>query len=144
MHRLPDVRQQKVHLAHLGLGRLPRKQDLCPFDQIIRAALGLAQRRTIGLNPLLTHEAVGIEAAFERALSGGCRAIYLVNNAGVTRPGIPQADSDWQVTIDVNLEAPFRWARHFANRVAEGSTTAPLADPLASFTKAVKELQAAG
>ncbi|MGD0792527.1 MAG: SDR family oxidoreductase [Terriglobales bacterium] len=62
-----------------------------------------------------------IEAAFEQALSGGCRAIYLVNNAGVTRPGIPQADSDWQVTIDVNLQAPFRWARHFANRVADGS-----------------------
>jgi NAD(P)-dependent dehydrogenase (short-subunit alcohol dehydrogenase family) len=62
-----------------------------------------------------------IEAAFEQALSGECRAIYLVNNAGVTRPGIPQADSDWQVTVDVNLQAPFRWARHFANRVADGS-----------------------
>jgi NAD(P)-dependent dehydrogenase (short-subunit alcohol dehydrogenase family) len=62
-----------------------------------------------------------IEATFERALSGGCRAIYLVNNAGVSRPGIPQPDPDWRMTIDVNLEAPFRWARHFAKRVAEGS-----------------------
>jgi NAD(P)-dependent dehydrogenase (short-subunit alcohol dehydrogenase family) len=62
-----------------------------------------------------------IEAAFNQALSGGCRAIYLVNNAGVTRPGIPQADSDWQVTIDINLQAPFRWARHFADRVADDS-----------------------
>ena len=62
-----------------------------------------------------------INTAFEQALSGGCRAIYLVNNAGITRPGIPQSDQDWNATIDVNLEAPFRWARYFANHVADGS-----------------------
>jgi len=62
-----------------------------------------------------------VEAAFEQALSGGCHAIYLVNNAGITRPGIPQSDPDWSATIDVNLQAPFRWARYFANRVADGS-----------------------
>jgi NAD(P)-dependent dehydrogenase (short-subunit alcohol dehydrogenase family) len=61
-----------------------------------------------------------IEAAFKRALSDGSREIYLVNNAGVTRPGNPQSDSAWKTTIDINLEAPFRWARYFAGRVADG------------------------
>jgi NAD(P)-dependent dehydrogenase (short-subunit alcohol dehydrogenase family) len=65
-------------------------------------------------------DAAVIEAAFEQALSDNCHTIYLVNNAGVTRPGVPQSDLDWQVTIDVNLQAPFRWARHFANCVAAG------------------------
>jgi len=61
-----------------------------------------------------------IESAFEHALSQGCRIVYLVNNAGVTYPGAPQSDSAWQNTINVNLQAPFRWARKFASCVAEG------------------------
>lgn len=60
-----------------------------------------------------------IEAAFAQALDG-CRAVFLVNNAGVTYPGIPQSDAAWQSTISVNLQAPFRWARKFANCVADG------------------------
>ena len=62
-----------------------------------------------------------VEVAFGRALSHGRRALYLVNNAGVTYPGIPQSDAAWHSTIDVNLQAPFRWARKFANCVADGS-----------------------
>jgi NAD(P)-dependent dehydrogenase (short-subunit alcohol dehydrogenase family) len=65
-----------------------------------------------------------MEAAFDLALSGGCTTVHLVNNAGVTRPGLPQADKDWRLTIDINLEAPFRWARHFAERVTGGNIQA--------------------
>jgi NAD(P)-dependent dehydrogenase (short-subunit alcohol dehydrogenase family) len=61
-----------------------------------------------------------MQAAFDQALSHGNRALYLVNNAGVTHPGIPQSDSAWRNTISVNLEAPFRWARHYAQCLANG------------------------
>lgn len=62
-----------------------------------------------------------IEAAFGQALFNGCRAVYLINNAGITRPGLPQSDSAWQSTIEVNLRVPFEWARYFAKRVTDGS-----------------------
>jgi gluconate 5-dehydrogenase len=62
-----------------------------------------------------------IEASFAPALSGNSKAVHLVNNAGVTHPGIPQSDAAWQSTINVNLQAPFRWARKFASYVANGS-----------------------
>jgi NAD(P)-dependent dehydrogenase (short-subunit alcohol dehydrogenase family) len=62
-----------------------------------------------------------MEAAFREALAEGTGAIYLVHNAGITRPGIPQSDSSWGETIEVNLEAPFRWSRRFAEAVADGS-----------------------
>lgn len=61
-----------------------------------------------------------IETAFAHALSHTDQTLYLVNNAGITRPGVPQSDEAWRSTIDVNLEAPFRWARHFATLVADG------------------------
>ncbi len=63
-------------------------------------------------------------AAFDLALSSGCTEVHLVNNAGVTRPGLPQTDKDWRLTIDINLEAPFRWARRFAGCVAAGNIQA--------------------
>ena len=58
--------------------------------------------------------------AFELALA---RAddVYLVNNAGVTLPGHPQADAAWQATLDVNLTAPFAWSRLYAERVEAGA-----------------------
>jgi NAD(P)-dependent dehydrogenase (short-subunit alcohol dehydrogenase family) len=61
-----------------------------------------------------------ITAAFHAALSRQETAIYLVNNAGITRPEFPQPDPVWQTTIDVNLTAPFRWSRQFATLVTEG------------------------
>lgn len=63
---------------------------------------------------------VVITASFVKALSDRCETVYLINNAGITRPGIPQSDESWQGTIDINLTAPFRWSRHFANCVSEG------------------------
>lgn len=47
--------------------------------------------------------------------------VFLINNAGITQPGSPQSDSAWDGTIEVNLKAPFGWAREFQRRVAEGS-----------------------
>jgi len=61
-----------------------------------------------------------MRAAFAEALQHGEGEIYLVNNAGVTHPAFPQADAAWQNTIEVNLTAPFRWSRHFAELAAEG------------------------
>ena len=63
---------------------------------------------------------VVMKAAFAHALSHARETLYLVSNAGVTRPGAPQPDEAWKTTIDINLEAPFRWARYFAALVAEG------------------------
>lgn len=59
------------------------------------------------------------EAAFELALAHGDE-VFLVNNAGVTVPGAPQTDEAFARTIEVNLAAPFAWARLFARHVAEG------------------------
>ncbi|HEY3928708.1 MAG TPA: SDR family oxidoreductase [Candidatus Koribacter sp.] len=58
-----------------------------------------------------------LSRAFERALTDGCRTIFLINNAGVTRGGNPQSDADWKLTIDVNLQAPFAWSRYFSECV---------------------------
>jgi NAD(P)-dependent dehydrogenase (short-subunit alcohol dehydrogenase family) len=62
-----------------------------------------------------------MEAAFREALAEDTGAMYLVHNAGMTRPGIPQSDSSWGETIEVNLQSPFRWSRRFAAAVADGT-----------------------
>ncbi len=56
-----------------------------------------------------------------KRFSTAAGAVYLINNAGITRPGLPQSDSAWQSTIEVNLRVPFEWARYFAKRVTDGS-----------------------
>ena len=56
-------------------------------------------------------------AAFDAALRNSAGPLHLINNAGVTSPEYPQSDSAWDNTIDVNLAAPFRWSRHYAEHV---------------------------
>ncbi|WVN42123.1 SDR family oxidoreductase [beta proteobacterium MWH-UniP1] len=58
--------------------------------------------------------------AFKRALTLGRGHIFLVNNAGITRPEFPQSDKSWDLTVDVNLKAPFQWSRAFSEYVASG------------------------
>jgi NAD(P)-dependent dehydrogenase (short-subunit alcohol dehydrogenase family) len=60
--------------------------------------------------------------AFDLALRDGGE-VFLVNNAGVTLPGYPQADEAWQRTIDINLTAPFQWSRRYASLVEAGKIT---------------------
>ncbi len=62
-----------------------------------------------------------MENAFAKALAFGSEVLFLVNDAGVTKPGNPQSDADWDLTIEINLQAPFRWSRYFAARVKEGA-----------------------
>jgi NAD(P)-dependent dehydrogenase (short-subunit alcohol dehydrogenase family) len=68
-------------------------------------------------------EAIAREA-FDLALSHldltGGKALFLVNNAGVTKPGSPQSDEAWDQTLAVNLTAPFAWSRLYAEHVAAG------------------------
>jgi gluconate 5-dehydrogenase len=61
-----------------------------------------------------------LAAAFDHACAAADGTVYLVNNAGITRPGLPQPDEAWDSTLDVNLTAPFRWAREFSARVEKG------------------------
>ena len=61
-----------------------------------------------------------LAAAFERALRLGDGVVHLVNNAGVTFPGFPQSDQAWDVTVDVNMKAPFKWSRAYAEHVTQG------------------------
>jgi NAD(P)-dependent dehydrogenase (short-subunit alcohol dehydrogenase family) len=63
-----------------------------------------------------------IDRAFAQALEAGPLA-FLINNAGITTPGFPQLDPVWQQTIDINLTAPFRWARRFGELVVSGAIT---------------------
>lgn len=62
-----------------------------------------------------------LQMAFGRALSVGGSEVYLINNAGVTSPEFPQSDRVWDTTLDVNLKAPFQWARAYANHVEQGT-----------------------
>lgn len=62
--------------------------------------------------------------AINHARSASDKTVYLVNNAGITRPGVPQADVAWESTLDVNLTAPFRWAREFSAAVQAGKIEA--------------------
>ena len=64
-----------------------------------------------------------IDTTFAEALTTKPQSLFLVNNAGVTRPGTPQSDADWKTTISINLDAPFRWSRRFAAAVGDGSIT---------------------
>lgn len=62
-----------------------------------------------------------IAAVFDAACARSPdRAVFLVNNAGITRPGLPQSDEAWTSTINVNLTAPFLWSREFSSRVGTG------------------------
>jgi NAD(P)-dependent dehydrogenase (short-subunit alcohol dehydrogenase family) len=65
-----------------------------------------------------------MKSAFDAAESAGSGSVFLVNNAGIARPGLPQSDADWAATLDVNLTAPFRWAREFSRRVGAGNIRA--------------------
>jgi len=73
-----------------------------------------------GIQGDIVEDAV-IANCFAQALSDGCQTVHLVNNAGTTCPGLPQSNEAWQSTIEINLSAPFRWARHFAECVSNGS-----------------------
>ena len=61
------------------------------------------------------------ETAFAKALALSDGTVFLVNNAGVTPQEFPQSDTTWDLTLDVNLKAPFQLARIFASHVTEGS-----------------------
>lgn len=59
--------------------------------------------------------------AFDAALALSDE-VYLVNNAGVTLPGVrPQSDEAWDKTLQINLSAPFAWSRHYAERLDAGA-----------------------
>lgn len=62
-----------------------------------------------------------IAEAFGQALAEGNSDVCLINNAGITSPEFPQSDATWKKTLDVNLTAPFRWAREFSLHVTENS-----------------------
>ncbi len=64
-----------------------------------------------------------LSEAFERALAVADGVLFLVNNAGVTSPEFPQPDRVWDVTLEVNLKAPFQWARTYAEHVTRGAVT---------------------
>ncbi len=59
-----------------------------------------------------------IAAAYAGALGAGHEEICLVNNAGVTTSEFPPSDATWNRTIGINLTAPFRWTREYADHVA--------------------------
>lgn len=61
-----------------------------------------------------------IRSAFDAACTTAGQPVFLINNAGITRPGLPQPDEAWDSTLGVNLTAPFRWAREFSIRVQAG------------------------
>lgn len=85
-----------------------------------------AQVQDSGVDDWITGDVLDyriVEAAFDAALQHAGGVLHLVNNAGITKPESPQSDSIWQETIDVNLSAPFRWARRFAGCVTGGSVT---------------------
>jgi NAD(P)-dependent dehydrogenase (short-subunit alcohol dehydrogenase family) len=65
-----------------------------------------------------------MQAVFDAACAVSDKTVFLVNNAGITRPGVPQSDAAWESTVDVNLTAPFRWARAFSLAVQEGKIQA--------------------
>ena len=50
-------------------------------------------------------DAALMASAYDQASAAAEGAVYLVNNAGITRPGLPQQDEAWESTIDVNLTA---------------------------------------
>ena len=61
------------------------------------------------------------EAVFARALALSDGTVFLVNNAGVTYKEFPQSDTTWDLTLDVNLKAPYQLARTFAGHVTDGT-----------------------
>lgn len=62
-----------------------------------------------------------IGTAFDAACAAAEEgAVFLINNAGFTQPGVPQSDEAWEKTIGVNLTAPFRWSREYSARVEGG------------------------
>jgi NAD(P)-dependent dehydrogenase (short-subunit alcohol dehydrogenase family) len=92
-------------------------------------ALGAAGHAVIGVD-LEAGEGVAVSgsvldpevmrAAFDAALERSDE-VYLVNNAGITLPGVrPQSNEAWAKTLEVNLTAPFAWSRHYAERLDGG------------------------
>jgi NAD(P)-dependent dehydrogenase (short-subunit alcohol dehydrogenase family) len=61
-----------------------------------------------------------MEQAFETALGLGRARLCLINNAGVTPRTFPTTDADWARTLEINLTAPFRWTRHYADLAQAG------------------------
>ena len=55
--------------------------------------------------------------AFNIFLKSGENELYLVNNAGITKPSFPHNEKDWDKTIDINLKAPFLWSNYFLENV---------------------------
>ena len=82
-------------------------------------------------------DAALMEEAFEAALGLDRARLCLINNAGVTPRAFPNTDADWARTLEINLAAPFRWTRHYADlalagRIRTGSVL--FIASLASFT----------
>jgi NAD(P)-dependent dehydrogenase (short-subunit alcohol dehydrogenase family) len=84
--------------------------------------IGVDQAAGADVTGSVLDEAV-MRRAFGLALERS-NEVYLVNNAGVTKPGSPQSDEAWQATLDVNLTAPFAWARLYAEKLDAGEIAA--------------------
>jgi NAD(P)-dependent dehydrogenase (short-subunit alcohol dehydrogenase family) len=106
------------------------------MGQAIARALGAAGCRVIGVDQAAMTDGASAQAvtgdvrdeavvrqAFDLALDGE-DTVFLINNAGVTVPGAPQTDEAWDKTLDINLTAPFAWARSYAEQVALGRVAA--------------------
>lgn len=96
----------------------------------IAKALADAGHAVIGVDQAEGAEVTGsvldpqvMRQAFALALERS-NEVYLVNNAGITRPGSPQSDAAWQATLDVNLTAPFAWSRLYAEKAEAGAIAA--------------------
>ncbi len=61
-----------------------------------------------------------IDLVFDSLLQFEPVNLNLINNAGVSSGGFPQSIEDWDKTIEINLKAPFLWARKFQDLVIKG------------------------
>ena len=83
-------------------------------DSVAEAARALAERGVRGLG--LTGDVSSdedVERAWERLVAEFGGLDILVNNAGITRDGLllRMKPEDWDVVLDVNLTAAYRWCR---------------------------------
>ena len=58
-----------------------------------------------------------IKKSFNIFLESQENELYLINNAGITRPSLPHNEKDWDKTIEINLKAPFLWSNYFLENV---------------------------
>lgn len=61
-----------------------------------------------------------IDAAFQLAAEEPEKACHLVNNAGLTLPGVssmPYREDHWNQTIETNLTGPYRWIERYAQQI---------------------------